>query len=277
MAFCVEGEIRMKRLLLASVTLFALVSGMTAHAADMPLKAAPYAAPAPLWSGWFFGGNVGYGLGVKTDPSVTFVNPAGIGGLTNFLNNGGNMFPNTSPDGVVGGLQLGYNWQVGAWVYGVVTDIQASTISQSATTVTPVVPTGANLSENLSASIDWFGTVRGKLGWAAGNWLFYGTGGLAYGKVATDLRFFCTPGGTGCGGVNLAGHTDETKAGWTAGGGIDYAISNYVTVGAEYLYLDLGRSSVTGSQVPLFATTVVANPHFAAHIARATINWHFAP
>ena len=101
-------------------------------------------------------------------------------------------------DGVLGGAQIGYNWQANAWVFGLEADIQGTSEDGSGSaseTVTPagllilaLPPTTGTL--NYSEKLPWFGTVRGRLGVLANpNWLFYATGGLAYGEVDTNTTF----------------------------------------------------------------------------------------
>jgi outer membrane immunogenic protein len=115
---------------------------------------------------------------------LSFVNPGNRANIGVFLTAGeflpgtttGNLFPGLNPNGVFGGGQIGYDQQFGAWVLGVVADIQASDFKASGLITTPATTTGANLDESLAAKIDWFGTVRGKVGFAANDWLFYGTG-----------------------------------------------------------------------------------------------------
>jgi len=251
---------------LALLALASLASGMTAaSAADLPVRpVAPVVAPAPLWTGWYFGGNFGYGWGTGSDSLVSVLNPTSVG-ITSV--------PVTSvdPKGVVGGLQVGYNWQFGySWVLGIVADIQASGIDDS-----DFVAFANGTTAGQTSKIQWFGTVRGKLGWAAGNWLFYGTGGLAYGEVDVAATL-AVPNV-----VIFRGDEQDTRVGWTAGGGIDYALNNNLTVGLEYLYLDLGRESATavGFRPNGAATAALLSldQRFKANIVRATINWRFSP
>jgi outer membrane immunogenic protein len=247
----------------------------------MAVKARPVAVATVYdWTGFYVGGNVGYGWGENTDPSLTVVNPGGAGNIGPFLTTGlpgfasGNLFPNLKPSGVFGGGQIGYDKQFGAWVLGVVADIQASDFKDSALIVTPSATTGANLNESLSAKIDWFGTVRGKAGFAANDWLFYGTGGLAYGDTKSTIGFACTPGGAGCAGVAFAGSASEIKVGWAAGAGISKALGNW-NVGVEYLHVDLGRSSVTALSTngALTTSSITESQRFVEDMVRLTVNY----
>jgi outer membrane immunogenic protein len=161
------GDISMKRILGGMVVAAALsgsaVSGQ-ALAADLPPrgynKAPAMAAPATNWSGLYIGGNVGYGWGNDDtsfsplpDPAFTDLAPATL---------------DAKPKGVIGGAQIGYNWQIGSLVSGLEADVQRAGLKGEAGPVTatafatgkPVVPSALTTSHELS----WFGTVRGRLG-----------------------------------------------------------------------------------------------------------------
>src|SRR5262249_44495862 len=136
---------------------------LAADLATKPLyKAAPAVVPVFSWTGFYIGGNVGYGWGDgKTDVSpgpnaATFVN----------------LLPQTlsaKPDGVIGGGQFGYNWQTGTWVWGLETDFQGSGVKGTVTEA-PIIQNngtafpGAGNNITITQKLDWFGTVRGRLG-----------------------------------------------------------------------------------------------------------------
>lgn len=274
----------MMKSLWAAALISVLFTG-AASAADMPLKAAPRAVAAVYdWTGFYVGVNVGYGLGEGTSPSITAVDPGGASGVGAFLSPAGigpglasgNIYPGLNPSGAFGGLQLGYDKQFGNWVLGVVADIQGADFKSSGVAFTNAAATCCNVTETISAKIDWFGTLRGKAGFAANDWLFYGTGGLAYGNTNSSLGFTCTPGGVGCGfaTINFAGTASELKVGWAAGAGVSKAFGNW-NVGVEYLHIDLGRSSVTATSTTGFftTTTITASQRFIEDTARLTINY----
>lgn len=132
--------------------------------------------------------------------------------------------------------------------------------------------------------MDWFGTVRGRLGWlATDNFLLYGTGGLAYGRVHTSANLISLPGANGATttfafdcttATCFVGNTSQTLTGYTAGGGVAYAISPNVSLFAEYLYINLGHindiNSITLSTGPF------PGPHspssFTAHFSDVIFN-----
>ena len=254
--------------------LFAICGASSAFAADMAMKApvlpAP-ASPAFSWAGLYIGGNVGYGWGNSSNPGVSFADPAPPFGIGAYFAAGGNVTPNLNPKGVIGGGQIGYNWTATPnWVLGLVTDFQGSGLQNSAmNTVTPPglpIPSTQTNSEH----IEWFGTVRAKLGFAQNNWLFYGTGGLAYGQVRTSgSTNFTTIG------FNFVGANSTTNVGWTAGGGVNYALTPNWIVGVEYLYVDLGRVNYTEMASNFPTASLNISNRAAAQIARATLDYKF--
>lgn len=222
-----------------------IISG-SAFAADLPSrKVAPVMAPVPVftWTGFYVGVNLGYsfggsnngnGFGVVLPPATA----QHIGPLA-----GGNG----SGKGINGGLQAGYNWQMGSLVAGLETDIQLAGIRGNGN------PAGAmGIGNNGAAQfvaatsnsrIDWFGTLRGRLGFTvAPTFLLYATGGLAYGGVKNSVTpvFVNTTGGSLLG---ITTSTNSTKLGWTAGAGAEYAFSQNWSAKLEYLYTDLGSSN----------------------------------
>jgi outer membrane immunogenic protein len=252
----------------AAIAAFGFVN--SAIAADMPTKApVPMMVPMYNWGGWYVGGNVGYGWGVNSDPSATFVDAPGLG-IGPYVAAGGNVTPNVRPKGVLGGLQLGYNLQSNNFVYGLVTDIQASGVKASGTnTVTP--PGGfVTSSQTNSVEIDWFGTLRAKLGVAQNNWLFYATGGAAYGGVKTSGSFVAPAAP-----VTIAGSNTTTKFGWTAGAGIDYGLTPNWIIGVEYLYVDLGRVSYTETTALFPAASITISNRAAMHVGRISLDYKF--
>jgi outer membrane immunogenic protein len=272
-----EG-LAMKRILIGSAVVVSLLSATGAFAAD--LAARPYTkAPVMMdpgfnWSGFYVGGNVGYSWG-RSGNTETFSN----------LATGAALFSNTSRNdvnGVIGGGQVGYNWQSSNWLFGLEADIQGSGEKGSSTIVCVACGDGpSNITSNLTQKLDWFGTVRGRAGvLVTPAVLLYATGGLAYGEVET--------GGTVTGPtvqvplatVALPG-ASSTRVGWTAGAGVEGRISGNWTAKLEYLYMDLG----TVSAGPI-ATTIlgpVRTPlavsyasHFTDNILRVGVNYHFS-
>ena len=144
-----------------------------------------------------------------------------------------------SGSGWVGGAQAGYNWQQGTWVYGLEADLSGSGLKTSLDGLTTVGTCGG-AAANATAKVDWFGTARGRVGWAVDNLLFYGTGGLAYGHVNLDSIFADN-------GVTLNASTSSVRAGWVAGAGVEYQLRPDLTLTLGYQYVDLGSVGFTAS------------------------------
>jgi outer membrane immunogenic protein len=234
-----------------------------ALAADLGTRPPAYKAPALVpvfsWTGWYIGGNVGYGWGESTSPTVTTNDP-----FTTFESG---AFPSLKPKGFIGGGQIGYNWQVNpSWVIGLEADFQGADIKASGSNlVSSQIAVGVT---SLSEKLDFLGTGRVRLGYAAGNWLFYGSGGVAYGNVKSELDFVSSLGNL------VAGSRSETRVGWAGGGGIDYAWTPNWIVGVDYLHYDLGHTSVTG--VDAFSPlAITASQNAAGDIVRGVINYKF--
>ena len=231
--------------------LIALSAG-SAFAADLPSRKAPppvaYVAPPPVftWTGFYVGLNAGAAIGNSRYDWQPFGNS---------FNQGGVAF--------TGGGQIGYNWQTGPLVLGLETDINYRGASNNSNG-------GLFGATNLGSG--YFGTVRGRLGFAMDRVLFYGTGGLAYGNA----RFPATSVGIGPAGVMALSRIDNpgTRLGWTAGAGVEYAFTRNWSVKAEYLYVDLGRNSA--NYVDLFTGAPVAlQARNSDHIVRAGLNYRF--
>jgi outer membrane immunogenic protein len=238
----------MRKFLIASIVLSAFTMVGPAMAADMAVKTAPLAAAPFTWTGYYIGGNVGYGWG--NDPTSTTGRYLGFGGGA--LSSGG---ATQHLDGAFTGLQSGYNWQFApTWVAGIESDFQygkiKGTISCLLTCGGALPPVGTGYTQfTVTDALDSFGTVRARLGYAMGSTLFYGTGGFAYGDIErTGLITGRGPSGNGAPFGPLAGNYDDstTKGGWTVGGGVETKLPGMWSAWsakAEYLHIDLGHVS----------------------------------
>jgi outer membrane immunogenic protein len=264
----------MKKIILATV--LAGLSSTAALTADLGARA-PYAkAPAMMeavggWSGFYIGGNVGYGWGTGgTDVS---------GVPSNAALDISSMTLGDKSRGVIGGAQIGYNWQMGSIVTGLEADIQGSGIKGAASAPFGFA-SGAPATNTFStdSKLSWFGTVRGRLGVVvAPALMFYGTAGLAYGQTEHSANLnerFGTSNN-----FNFGANANSTKVGWAAGAGAEWAFARNWSLKAEYLHIDLGSVSADG----VLVDNVGPDPRFAARyrwnnreeIVRAGLNYHF--
>ena len=212
----------MKKTVLA-LTLACIASGLAlnaAIAADIPGGQRPYyqapaaASPYYNWAGFYAGINLGYQWGDVSNTS-------------------------TQPSGLMGGLQGGYNWQSGQFVFGGETDLNLTAADD---TFAPY-----------KFSNPWWGSLRARAGMAWNNVLFYATGGLAYASVKGESAFLSE---------------SKTTVGWIIGAGVEMGFSPNWSAKAEYLYMDLAdRSySITGTSNGLTSSVI-----------RLGVNYHFAP
>jgi len=261
----------MKRTLTGIAALTSLLA-TPAFAADLPMwssypRAPAYAAPLFTWTGFYVGGNVGYSFGRSNDAS-TLTSSAGT---ALFASSG-----NSNLNGVIGGGQIGYNWQVQSFVFGIEADIEGSNEKGNriftCSSCEPPAAVALLTPVAMEQKIDWFGTLRGRAGFAAGSmFLLYATGGLAYGQVDTKETI---------GGPVLFSAPTTTNVGWTAGAGIEGAIGGGWTARLEYLYVDLGK--VNGSFVTaipaLGGGVIVSNysSHITDNVVRFGINYKFS-
>jgi outer membrane immunogenic protein len=211
-----------------------------ASAADMPLKAPP-PAPAPVfsWTGCYVGGNIGYSWGRAAS---NYYEPE-LGTL-------GLPVPITQTerlDGVIGGGQIGCNWQANnTWVLGLETDFQGSGEKGRSSISDPYAfaTTDPFVTVATTADLQWFGTVRGLAGVLINpTTLLYGTGGLAYGRISVSGSFT-----NSLVGIASPFGTATTNVGWTVGAGIKGVIPNTTnwTWKLEYLYIDFGSVGGNG-------------------------------
>ena len=290
--------------LLSGVLSLGAISG--AYAADMPVKARP--APVPVaevwnWTGFYIGLNAGgswtdnrrdYFLGLPAgSPAPIFANcgsPAGVAPLV--IAPGPNPFDISASCGsdasFIGGGQIGYNWQAGSWVFGLEADgawqrlIERSFV-RFASNGAPGAPFGTVATDTafFKSEATGLATFRGRVGYAGGPWLFYATGGGAVGNVKHTFTEVLAPGNAcpavGPGAACRSVSDDDTKWGWTVGAGFEWMFARNWSVGAEYLYVDLGKTTLTlvpnGSA--FFPATSSVTFDDRQHVARVKLNYHF--
>jgi outer membrane immunogenic protein len=256
-----------KLLAVAASSAFLIASLMgVARAADLPMKAAPVPAPIYTWTGFYVGLNAGYGL--AEDPFSQTITSAG-------LTESSSINSRVTPNGAVAGGQIGYNYQSGHTVVGVEGDFQWSGQRDTAGCGIECI-NGAGLAATVGSAaqnIKWFGTARGRLGWADNGWLLYVTGGGAWAGIdATTAISETIPGAT----FAQSGTTGFTRGGWVVGGGTEVRISGPWSAKFEYLYMDLGGISdtLTLSAVPFGgAASLTTNSEIHDHIVRVGVNY----
>jgi len=219
----------MKRLLFAGIGLVALAGA--AAAADLPpgpgyYKAPAYLPPAFSWSGLYVGVNGGGAFGSSAWDTTSSFSTTG---------------------GVVGGT-IGYNYQIGPAVLGAEGDIDWANIKGTTTT--------GSCAAGCTTSDSWLSTVRARVGYGAGRFMPYLTGGGAFGNINAS-----TPAGSG---------GSATNAGWTVGAGLEFAIAGHWSAKAEYLYVDLGKFNCGAG-----CGAAVDNVSFTTSLIRGGVNFRF--
>jgi outer membrane immunogenic protein len=236
-------------------------------------------SPATNWSGFYAGANVGYGWG-NNDMSVADVSPdPGDSGISPTPQSVGNR-----SNGVIGGGQIGYNWQIGSFVSGLEADIQGSGIKGTAQSRLATFELGDPTAVGSGTSeqkLSWFGTVRGRVGvTVTPDLLLFGTGGLAYGNVSHsgNTAFTFTDQSNTFG---FPVQSSQTKIGWAAGAGAEWMFARNWSAKVEYLHIDLGSSSAVGGIVlngipdPAFGDAVAYHWHNTFDTVRVGVNYHF--
>lgn len=223
----------MKRVLISALGLAALAS--SAMAADLPAQM-PYKAPAYVpvfnWTGFYAGLNIG---GAWGDASVNGTS-------------GGQM------SGIIGGGQVGYNWQINNnFLLGVEADFQGS--GQKRDTNLTVTGLGAT---TITQEVPWFGTARARAGLTFDRHLVYVTGGAAW----LSYKLSATAGG-------VTASTDTSKVGWTVGAGWEWMFAPQWSAKVEYLYLDTGTTTIT------LAGVAIPGARLRDNVVRVGVNYHF--
>lgn len=268
----------MKNVLLGTAAFAALCLTLPAFAADMPARFAkappPMVSPAYNWSGFYVGVHAGYTFS-EDDNVVTTGQLAG-----NIANVAGGARPGQvrlDRDGFIGGGQIGYNWQFSpSWVFGLEADISYVDGRETINVVTASLPTAAPpnapLNNTFRSRMEYFGTFRGRIGYAWDRTMVYATGGLAYAEVENSASFF-----NAANGLQFDGGRRRMETGYTVGGGIEHAFSPNWSVKAEYLYYDLGSNVVNVAAVPGGGGAGGYNSRFEndGHIVRAGLNYKF--
>ncbi len=269
---------------IATVLIVALGSVGVAQAADLPARIAPaaYVAPLPIftWTGAYFGINAGAAFDFESRAANAGINPTNTGIALG--ERPGTAKLNDS--GVAAGGQIGYNYEFRGFgapgsgiVIGVEADADYTDLDKAASYA------GANgYNSTFKSGLDYLGTVRGRLGYAFNQFLIYGTGGFAYGEVFNKDTLYAPSSST----VRFFGSSDKTQTGYAAGGGIEYALptgsflnffkSSAVTIKVEYLYYDLGSTTVAATPVVSGSTGGYSSRYKVdGNLVRVGLNYKF--
>ena len=238
--FHIRPSLRVALAMAASVAL-----ALPARAADLATKAPPPLPVAYLWTGLYGGANFGFAFN-----SEAMTTPFGSA--------------SSDPSGAVGGGQLGYNFQFApSFLAGIEAELDGTTARSTTNVVGAGAQTGTALS--IASDHDWYGTLSGRLGYVSGPWLVFAKGGAAWMNAGYQIQ---VNGGL-AGGSSLSG----TRAGWNAGGGVEYQLMPRWTVKVEYDRLDFGTSTLNvATPVGAGATTSRAQ----VNEVKVGVNYHFS-
>jgi outer membrane immunogenic protein len=233
----------MRKMLLALAVAGVSIFAEAAFAADMvnPIYAPP-PRPAFSWTGFYVGVNVG------GDAQKHTTTDAGVTTMSGTI------------AGVVGGGQLGANWQIGSFVLGVEVDAQGSSESKSATTPVMIF----NLTETFSQP--WFATFRGRVGWAfADGWLVYTTLGGSWLNAKETFT-------ASTGGASVTSAFDLSHVGWAGGFGVEGALTRNWSWKVEYLHVETDKFT---TNVNIFGVSVPWKTNLGDDIVRVGANYRF--
>jgi outer membrane immunogenic protein len=258
----------MKKVLAAGLAVGTFI--VPAVAADMPSANAPPPIADYSWTGCYIGANTGYAWGssnvtyTQTGAFLTAANPANVA----FANGLGSS--NINMNGFTGGGQIGCNYQVGSFVFGIEADGEYVGLSGTAATSGTLPVGAAPVSSSTSVSAHGLFTLRPRAGFAVDRTLFYATGGYAAGTVDYSQTFTHLASNS-----VEAGAVSSTASGWSVGAGIEYAMTNNWTIRGEYLYVNLGSVSFIAAN-NLFPTFASANnATLKESIVRLGVNYKF--
>ncbi|WP_421695500.1 outer membrane protein [Aestuariivirga sp.] len=253
----------MKKVLLAgSAMIAALTIASAAQAADIAV------APAYDWTGFYLGANAGVAWNNSSLNANGYQDGFRDSDIGNKIDGDQTVF--------TGGGIVGYNYQIDKIVLGAEADFNYLGFGDSNKRNVDFTAhdLDINYSSRASVDVDWFGTIRGRLGFAIDNVLLYGTGGLAYGHVNADSKFSVSVEGDKI--DSWSNSNDETNWGWTVGGGMEYGIDNW-SLGLEYLYVDLGdgnwKDNHDGNTFHDYG--IKGSADYAFSVVRATAKFRF--
>jgi outer membrane immunogenic protein len=229
---------------------------------------AAFAQSGTDWTGFYVGANAGQANGTSDVTTTTVFSSTGYFATTSVpaINSAGDG--SVSPDGFTGGVAAGYNWQHNAVVFGFEGDWNSLSADDSRTDGAAYpccTTTSFTVSEKTKVSD--FATLRGRLGYASGNSLFYVTAGYAQAKIKIDDEFndtFAT--------AHESFSDSKTKHDWTYGLGYEYGFAGNWSFKAEYLYADFGKVTGTSTNLTAFTPSIAFPTNVFTHTADLRLN-----
>jgi outer membrane immunogenic protein len=248
------GSLMRRQLFLASVGAIALTG--SSFAADLPSLAPPpaYLPPVPVfsWTGLYVGGQIGYAW--DHDAANGFVPALGL------------FVPaSINPNGVIGGMHIGYNLQINQWVAGLEGTVDGTSLKGTTNLFTPLGTVTAKSREDVQ------GSIRARAGIAWDRFLVYATGGAAFTGIDNDYTASVPP-------TFLYSRVTKTRSGWTVGGGLEYAVTNNWSLQAEYRYSDFGHYTdfpFAGLSVAPVAFQATSGHHLTENQVQAGFSYKF--
>lgn len=252
---------------------------LTTAAAAASLAVLGTAAPALAqeaspWSGFYVGGNLGGSWG---DTSATVVTSPGTGTPAlpavdaSAINAASHSSSNKTA--FTGGVEGGYNYRSGDWLFGIETDWGVMNLSETATSTTNAaiaITPPVTYTIHQRVSTDWIWTLRPRIGIITDQWLFYATAGMAVANIKSSTQYDDTRASA----TSLTLPVNGSKTGWTAGLGGAYAFTPNWSIKGEWLYADFGHVSGAATSANGFVT-VSTQASVKANMFRMGVDYRF--
>ncbi len=251
----------------SALAVIAALIATPVFAADLPVKAPPMVPdPAPLWAGLYVGGQVGAAWTRDRLTETSSVTPPQTGSATE------------NATSFIGGGHIGYNWQAGDFVFGPEADIEATTLKTTDTCLVQDAGVGNAAPgtcfpqpHSFSTQIFWQASIRGRVGYAWKNALIYATGGIVFADIETAYT-------QTIGAAEFSESFRRIKAGYTVGGGVEYAFDSHWIGRVEYRYTDFGTvSDTTGTAAGAFWTGYTNDHAVTEQAVRVGVSYLFGP
>ena len=263
----------MFRKLVGVLSLLIAAPFTAARAADMPIKAPPPAVHS--WTGCYIGATIGGAWG-RSDytgaPNGDFLAAEPIGEPTIIPNLSAISSGTLDPASMIGGGEIGCNWQTGPVVFGLEADMSGWNLSKQSIVTGPGDPMapGTTLTATTSENSHWLATVRSRLGYAQNNWLFYVTGGAAFTQATFAQSVIFSASGSG-----QSGSVTSSLTGWTVGGGIEVGVTPNWLLKAEYLYVGFPTQTINEFNPGFPTFTEAATNRLSGSIFRVGVDYKF--